>query len=240
MLGFVFEPDAPARFGLVDRHDAEAPVRWFEVAPCFMWHLSSAWDEGDEFVLLGARLAAPTRPDTRGRVRDDGPMIDGEHRFDARAWLWRLNVKTGAVREGPIDDLPIEFPRVNDAHICSGARYSYMVEIANAPTVKGRGLVKYDLATGKRDRLAFPPGWSGNEFSFAPRDGGAGEDDGYLVGFVTDEAALASELWIAPARALEDGPVARVRLPQKVAPKFHGRWIAAAQMLPHRGNSPKG
>jgi carotenoid cleavage dioxygenase len=230
-LGFVFEPDTPARIGLVDRRDAAAPVRWFEVASAFMWHLSSAWDEGDEFVLVGARIAHPTRLDARGGVREHGPIVDGEHRFDARAHMWRLNVRTGAVTERALDDLPIEFPRVNDAHICAGARYSYMVEIAaDQPTVKGSGLVKYDLATGARARLAFPPGRSGNEFSFAPRDGGSGEDDGYLVGFVTDEAELRSELWIVPAQALSDGPIARVELPQRVAPKFHGRWIAADKL----------
>jgi carotenoid cleavage dioxygenase len=191
-----------------------------------MWHLSSAWDEGEEFVLVGARIAHPTRLDAQGRVRDQGPIIDGEHRFDARPHMWRLNLGTGAVSERPLDDLWVEFPRVNDAHICSGARYSYMVEIdAEAPTVKGRGLIKYDLQRQARTRLPFPPGWSGNEFSFAPREGSAGEDDGYLVGFVTDEARLTSEFWIVPADAIEDGPVARVRLPQKVPPKFHGRWI---------------
>jgi carotenoid cleavage dioxygenase len=229
-LGFLFEPETPARIGLVERHDASAPVRWFEAAPGFMWHVSSAWDDGCEFVLTGARIAHPTRRDAAGRAFDHGPMVDGEHRFDARAYEWRLNVETGAVSERPLDDLPIEFPRVNDARICSGARYSYMVELADAPTVKGRGLVKYDLATGGRERLAFPPGWSGNEFSFAPRDGASGEDDGYLLGFVTSEAELRSELWIVPARALADGPLARVQLPQRIVPKFHGRWIGAEKL----------
>jgi carotenoid cleavage dioxygenase len=230
-LGFVFDPERPARIGLVERRDEAAPARWFEVQPCFMWHLSSAWDEGDEFVLVGARIAHPTRIDASGQVRGDGPIVDGEHRFDARPHMWRLNVRTGTVHERRLDDLWVEFPRVNDAHICSGARYSYMVEIRrDEPTVKGGGLVKYDLRSGGRERLPFPGGLIGNEVSFAPRDGGAGEDDGYLVGFVTSEADLTSEFWITPARALADGPVARVKLPQRVAPKFHGRWIPADKL----------
>jgi carotenoid cleavage dioxygenase-like enzyme len=41
---------------------------------------------------------------------------------------------------------------------------------------------------------------------------------------------LTSEFWITPAQALADGPVARVKLPQRVAPKFHGRWLSADRL----------
>ncbi len=230
-LGFVFEREKPARIGLVDRRDVDAPVRWFEIAPAFMWHLSSAWDEGGEFVLVGARIGHPTRIDSAGDLRDHGPMVDGEHRFDARPHMWRLNVATGAVREQALDDLWVEFPRVNDDYICAGARYSYMLELMqNEPTVKGCSILKYDLQRGTRERLRLPEGHIAYEVSFVPRDGGAGEDDGYLVGFVTSEADLTTDFWITPARALEGGPVARVKMPQRVVPKFHGRWIAADKL----------
>jgi carotenoid cleavage dioxygenase-like enzyme len=230
-LGFVFDEESPARIGLIDRRDAAAPPRWFPILPSFMWHLSSAWDEGDEFVLVGARIRHPTRRDSRGRVRDEGPIVDGEHRFDARPYMWRLNLKTGAVREQQLDDTCVEFPRVNDAHLCAGARYSYMLEIDRGePSVKAKGVLKYDLTQRRRERLRLPDGHIGYEVSFAPRDGSAGEDDGFLVGFVTNEADLTSEFWITPAQALAEGPVARVKLPQKVAPKFHGRWLSADKL----------
>jgi carotenoid cleavage dioxygenase len=228
MLGFTFDEEAPARIGLIERQNATAPVKWFDVSPCFMWHISSAWDDGDEFVLVGARIAHPTRIDRSGRVRNDGPIIDGEHRFDARAYMWRLNVKTGTVSERQLDDICIEFPRINDAYMGAPARYSYMLEIkADEPAVKASALLKYDLATGRRLRLSFPGHHVGYEASFAPRDGSSEEDDGYLLGFVTNEADMTSEFWVTPGRALEEGPVARIKLPQKVPPKFHGRWIAA-------------
>jgi carotenoid cleavage dioxygenase len=230
-IGFAFDAEGPTRIGLIDRRDTTAPVQWFAVSPCFMWHISSAWDDGDEFVLVGARIAHPTRIDRAGHIRNDGPIIDGEHRFDARAYMWRLNVKTGAVRERPLDDICVEFPRINDAFMGAPARYSYMVEIDAAETaVKGRSLFKYDLAKEARAQLRLPAGHIAYEASFAPRDGGKDEDDGYLVGFVTNESDLTSEFWITPSRALADGPVARVKLPQKVPPKFHGRWIPGAEL----------
>ncbi len=230
-IGFVLNDEMPARIGLVDRHDDTASPRWFEVKPCFMWHVSSAWDDGDAFVLIGARIEGATRYDRRGTVRDDLPLVDGEHRFDSHPYEWRLNVRTGAVKERQIDDTFIEFPRVNDAHIGSGARYSYMARIdTGAATLKADGLYKYDLKSGARCDLAFPLHCFGSEASFAPREGASSEDDGYVIGFVTNEAEMSSEFWITGAQDFSAGPVARIKLPQKVPPKFHGRWLTADKL----------
>ena len=228
-VGFVLNDERPARIGLLDRQDLGQPVRWFEAKPCFMWHLSSAWDEGDEFVLVGVRVEGATRVDQRGRIHDDLPLVDGEHRFDSHPYMWRLNTRTGAVVERQLDDAYVEFPRVNDDYICSGARYSYMTAIPTGePTLKATGLIKYDLQTGKKQTLRFPPHCVGYEASFAPRAGARGEDEGYLLNFVTNESDLTSEFWITRANDIEAGPVARVKLPQRVPAKFHGRWLPAS------------
>ncbi len=228
-LGFVLDDTMPARIALVDRKDTSAPIKWFNVSPCFMWHLSSAWDEGDEFVLVGARIDGATRYTKSGEIRDDLPLVDGEHRFDSHPYMWRLNVKTGQVSERQLDDAFVEFPRVNDNYICSGARYSYMPRIdTSQQTLQANGIYKYDLDSGRRVDLSFPDHHIGYEQSFAPRSGATEEDDGYLVGYVTDKNSLESEFWITPAKTLEDGPVARIKLPQRVPPKFHGRWLDAS------------
>jgi carotenoid cleavage dioxygenase-like enzyme len=228
-LGFVLNDSRPARIGLLDRRDLAAPVRWFEAKPCFMWHLSSAWDEGDEFVLVGVRVEGATRFDRQGRIRDDLPLVDGEHRFDTQPYMWRLNTRTGAVVERQLDDAFVEFPRVNDAHICSGARYSYMSAIkSDEPTLKTNGLIKYDLRADRKESFRLPAHQLCYEASFAPRDGGDGEDDGYLVNYVTSELDFTSEFWVTRARDIEAGPIARVKLPQRVPPKFHGRWLPAS------------
>ena len=228
-LGFVLDDETPARIALVDRKDESAAIKWFDIKPCFMWHISSAWDEGYEFVLVGARLDGATRHTKSGAILDDLPLVDGEHRFDSHPYMWRLNTRTGAVTERQLDDSFVEFPRVNDHHICSGARYSYMARIdINQPTLEAQGIYKYDLATGSRTDLKLPMHHIASEMSFAPRDGAKREDDGYLIGFVTDKQRMTSEFWITPADSIEDGPVARIKLPQRVPPKFHGRWVDAA------------
>ncbi len=227
-LGFMLDDDVPARIALVDRKDEAAPIKWFDIKPCFMWHISSAWDDGDEFVLVGARLDGATRFTKSGAVLDDLPLVDGEHRFDSHPYMWRLNTKTGAVIERQLDDTFVEFPRVNDRNICSGARYSYMAQIDIAqPSLEAHGLYKYDLENGRRTDLKLPAHHIASEMSFAPRDGAVNEDEGYLLGFVTNKEAMTSEFWITPAQSIEDGPVARIQLPQRVPPKFHGRWVEA-------------
>ncbi|WP_158596228.1 carotenoid oxygenase family protein [Oleomonas cavernae] len=230
-LGFVLNDAKPARIGLVDRRDESAPVRWFEIKPCFMWHLMCAWDEGDDFVLLGARLDGATRVDARGQVHDDRPMVDGEHRFDSQLYQWRLNTRDGTVREGVVDDLYIEFPRVNDAFICSGARFGYAGAIQmSARTLKAEGLAKFDLKTGRREQLRLPRGHFSNEPCFAAADASTSEDDGYVLSFVSNEAEATSELWIEAAQDFTKGPVARIKLPQRVPAGFHTRWIPAAAL----------
>ena len=225
-MGFVLDDTVPARIALVNRLDEAAPVKWFEVAPCFMWHLSSAWDEGDEFVLVGARIDGATRYTNKGEILDDLPLVDGEHRFDSHPHMWRLNTRTGQVTERQLDDTYVEFPRVNDQHICSGARYSYMPRIdISQRTLQANGLYKYDLVSGRRLDLMLPDNHIGYEQSFAPAAGARDEDDGYLLGYVTDKTSLTSEFWITPSKAFEDGPIARIKLPQRVPPKFHGRWV---------------
>ena len=227
-LGFLLNDEVPARIGLVDRKNEAAPIKWFQIEPCFMWHISSSWDEGDEFVLVGARLGGATRYTKSGAVLDDLPLVDGEHRFDSHPYMWRLNTKTGAVTESQLDDTFVEFPRVNDRYICSGARYSYMAEIdTSEKSLQAFGFYKYDLETGRRTDLRLPKHHIASEVSFAPRANASGEDDGYLLGFVTDKTSMTSEFWITPSRAFEDGPVACIKLPQRVPPKFHGRWVDA-------------
>lgn len=229
-IGFTFDQAAPCRIGLVDRA-MSGPVRWFDVSPCWIWHTLCAWDSDDEVVLYGARIASPTRVDMSGRSLEDLPMVDDEYRFDSRPHEWRLDLRTGAVRERQLDDALVEFPRVNDNYICSGARYGYYAELArDERTLKAEALLKYDLSTGVRSRVALPAGWFANEPCFAPRPGSTREDDGWVLSFVTEESSGRSELWVLDGETFAAEPVARVVLPQRKPQGFHTRWIPLASL----------
>jgi carotenoid cleavage dioxygenase-like enzyme len=110
------------------------------------------------------------------------------------------------------------------------SRYAYNVHIADSETVKFDGLLRYDRVTGERQDHRFGPGRFGSEAPFAPRDGSTGEEDGYLVSFVTDERDGRSEVEILDASDLTAGPVARVLLPQQVPVGFHATWVRSDQL----------
>jgi len=95
-------------------------------------------------------------------------------------------------------------------------------------------------AEGALQVFAFPKGRFGQECSFIPRHSMRGEDDGYLLTYVFDEAQLdpltgephtdaVSELWAIDAWTMQD-VVCRVILPQRVPYGLHGNWFTAAQV----------
>ena len=53
-----------------------------------------------------------------------------------------------------------------------------------------------------------------------------GEDAGWLMGFVHDDATNATRFAVLDATNLAAGPVAQVTLPQRAPYGFHGNWFA--------------
>ena len=46
-----FEPERGSFIGLLPRRASGSEVRWFPVAPCFVYHVVNAWDDGEQVVL---------------------------------------------------------------------------------------------------------------------------------------------------------------------------------------------
>lgn len=215
----------PSRIGLLPRDPANDQVQWFDVEPCYMWHLMCSYDDGDDFVLIGVRSANAANHDGEHEP-DDRPTVDGEHRFDTVLHEWRLNRRTGKTTERDVDNVLAELPRVNDAYVSSGASFGYAGLLdEKSRTFRFKGIAKYDLKTYERKDILFPAGWVCNEPNFVPADNPRSEDDGYIVAFVTDTQSLQSQFWIIRADEFDKGPVARLDLPQRVPAGFHGRWV---------------
>ena len=91
-------------------------------------------------------------------------------------------------------------------------------------TTEASSLRKYNLKTGNSTEHVFRNGVS-SEFVHVPGEGGTGEDDGWLIGFVYDRVRNASDLLILDAQKMESKPVARIQLPARVPQGFHGNWM---------------
>jgi carotenoid cleavage dioxygenase len=211
-----FEPERPARFGILPRRGDASQIRWFELPACYIYHVFNAWEEGSRVVLLACRLQ-----------RTD--LFDGDADGGAGARLTRFcfDLETGKATEERLDDeLATDFPRVDDRRAGRPTRHGYAARFepgASMPLIDG--LVRYDLTRGTRETYLYGAHRYGGEVVFAPRHGGTAEDDGYVVGFVHDENTGASEMLVLDARAVEQGPIARVHLPRRVPYGFHAGWV---------------
>lgn len=215
-----FEPERGARLGVLPRHGRGQDIKWFEVSPCYVFHTLNAYEDGDEVVLLACRTEG--FPDSffmppTARAGDE-PPIDKE--FAPVVYRWRLNMKTGTAREEALDDVPTDFPRINERLAGSQTRYGYAFNVNEY-----NELLKYDFEQGRSERHGHGKMRIGGEGVFVPRPNATAEDDGWLVTYVHDEGSGTSELIVLEAQDFSAPPVARVMIPARVPYGFHGAWI---------------
>ncbi|MBO0864499.1 MAG: carotenoid oxygenase family protein [Mycobacterium sp.] len=212
-LPFRWDDQYGARLGVLRRDDPYGPVRWFDIDPCYVFHIANAYDltssSANSIVLQVVRYPEMWRDNTQfGR--------------DAVLWRWTLDLDTGTVTETQLDDRGVEFPRVDDRRVGAAARYSVAV---------GSGaLVRYDLQRDSASEHRFAAdGQRGapDEAVFAPAPGQSEESAGWYLTYVYDPVRDGSDLVVIDASDFEGEPVARVRLPRRVPHGFHGNWLPA-------------
>ena len=74
-LPYSWDPDYPARLGLLPREGGPDDVRWFEIDPCFVFHTLNAYEDGDTVVVdvvRHDRMFATVLQRSRRRSLDDG------------------------------------------------------------------------------------------------------------------------------------------------------------------------
>jgi carotenoid cleavage dioxygenase len=73
----------------------------------------------------------------------------------------------------------------------------------------------------------FGDGVFGSETGVARKPAAIDEDDAWLVTFTSDVTADESHCAIYDAKSLTDGPIARIRLPERISSGTHAFWAAA-------------
>jgi carotenoid cleavage dioxygenase len=222
-MPFRWDHDYVARIGLLPRDATAADTVWVEVDPCYVFHPMNAYDDGDTVVLDVARH--------RTMFRND---LDDSSDGHPQLVRWRLNPATGTVLTEMIDDRPQEFPRIDERLTGQPYRYGYAAGVGVAQLGGGSEVsttvVKHDLHTGAAEAHALGAGRTAGEFVFVAASPDAGEDEGWLMGFVHDAATDRSELVVLDATNLAADPVARVLLPTRVPAGFHGNWVPAGAL----------
>ena len=216
-----FEPQYGSRIGVMPRHGTDEDIKWFDVETGVVIHTANAWDEGNEVVLQASRSRTA---DIAGAGTSEGNNLEENQ---GHLYEWRIDLETGSISERTLSDIPCDFTRVNDDYACHKTRYVYAGIFNTERAFTFDGIMKYDNETSATEAFKYGPNRHGGEAVFAPKVGGSGEDDGYLVCFVHDEAANQSECLIIDAQHLAAGPVASIIMPFRVPYGFHAGWVGA-------------
>ncbi|HPY23371.1 MAG TPA: carotenoid oxygenase family protein [Mycobacterium sp.] len=208
-----------ARFGVLRRDDPFGEVRWFDIDPCYVFHVANAYEtnpngaagESNSLVVQGCRYPELWRN-------------DGGFGASAVLWEWVVDLVSGTVAERQLDDRAVEFPRIDDRLAGLPARYAVSVGDAR--------LVRYDLRTGVAAEHVFggpdAPGGPGEAVFVPSPSGPADEAAGWYLAYVYEPTRDSSDLVIIDAADFSGEPVARIRLPRRVPYGFHGNWIPNA------------
>lgn len=221
-----FFKDLPARFALVSR--ATRALRWFEAAPTYVLHFVNAFEDGDEVVLDG--------------YAQDNPLPKPDPSHGEHAWLmgqidlatlkphlrrWRFDLKTGKTHEQELSPTHTEFPSINPR--AAGRRHRYVYSMTARPGwFLFNGLLRTDLETGVEDAFRYEEGIYASEAPVAAR--GGAEDHAWVVSFISDTRRDLSECHVFDGRKISDGPVARIRLPERIASGTHACFAARAEL----------
>ena len=210
----------PARVGLLPREGEADDILWLPLDPCFVFHTVNAYDLSDGRVALDV-IAYDRMFAADNLAPDEAPR--GFER-------WLIDPQAGAVVQTTLDATPQELPVINDRRRGLSYRYAYALGLPSEPSESLVGeapLIKHDLERQTRVVHAFGPGRIAGEFVFVPRAPNGAEDDGWLMGYVTEAEGAGTALEVLDAQSIAAAPVATVRLPHRIPPGIHGAWLPA-------------
>jgi carotenoid cleavage dioxygenase-like enzyme len=201
-------------------------MRGFHGEPCYVFHALNAWEEGDRIVAYVMQSeAAPLFP-----LPDGTPGDSTKASSRLCRWTFDLAGYTDTFKQEYADDLPGEFPRLDERFAETKSRHGYYAA-HQRPALAGGSfdtIAHLDLATGRRDPFAAPVGDAVSEPIFVPRGPDAPEGEGWLLTVVWRAEERRSDLPVLDAGALADGPAAVIQLSHRVPLGFHGNWRPGA------------
>jgi carotenoid cleavage dioxygenase len=220
-LPYQWDRDYTPRVGLIPRAGTAADTIWVELdEPCFVYHPLNAYDDGDAVVV--DLVVHP-------RAFDD-PVHGDPAQGTPSLQRWTIGPSGRSFRREVIDERGQEFPRADERLATKRHRYGYAVgadleAMGDGTTDEGTQLLKHDVVAGTSTVHEFGPGRVPSEFVFVPAADDAGEDEGWLIGYVSDHTTGTAAFEILDATDVAAEPVGRVDLPVRIPVGFHGNWI---------------
>jgi len=214
--------DHAARVGMVAR-TGNAATQWFELEPCFVFHVVNAFDDGDGMIVDVIRQPSAFTAEAGSDAPTGGTLQ-----------RWTLDPSRRRVTEECLDAGRQDFPTIDPRRRGRTYRFAWLVELDDAEGGGREFLVKHDLARAETSRHALGAGRQADRIAFVPAHARADEDEGFVLGFVYDSTRGASDLLVLDARRMHAPPLAVVELPCRVPFGREAKWLPqnAAQDTP--------
>ena len=242
---FNFNNGTNGRIGIIVRDQLLnqkklANIRWFDIEPCWVFHLANGWDEDDVITLIGHRYAEFDMNLFQLSFDTNITQI-----MDHELYRWRISLREGGkVEEGPMnvgklyqDGYYPVMPLVNPD--IRGKKNRFMFSALYKDVVgmgynrKYIGILKYDFEQENvvKKILYDEESDNGNtEFVIIPKKDGVEEDDVYIGSLVFNYKTDKTRLVIYDGKSMNDKPVATVFLNSKVPIGFHGMFVSQDEL----------
>jgi len=216
---FLFDRDFPCRIGVMPRDSTTDAVRWFDVDSSFVFHTVNAHQSGQIVTLDAIRYPELW---TESPTEEFSPAVP---------YRYEIDLKSGSVTEGPLDDRWVEFPMI-DRDRMTGRQHSISWTADIGPTTEAprASTIVQHRADGSSDSAAsymLPDNDVAGEPMFVADPDGSAEGDGWIFLAVYRSESHRSDVVILDARDVAGGPVASIELPVRVPEGFHAAWSPA-------------
>jgi carotenoid cleavage dioxygenase-like enzyme len=222
---YAWEGNRPGYLGVVGRDAPIDTMRWFEVEPCYVFHVFNAWTEGNRVVCDVLRSERPdVFPDADGQMPPPNVNLPRPVR-----WTLDLDAMTDVVRSEVLAERQGESPRCDERLTGRAYRHAFYVSGGPASGASGpmfTGVVHLDLETGRSAEWEVPEGDSISEAVFVPSTPDATEGRGWLLAVQHVARENRSDLLVFDAEDVHRGPVARAASRHRVPAGFHGNWVS--------------
>ncbi len=211
-----WQPECGTMIGVMPRDGGGKDVRWLRTDPCFVFHPMNAHSEGDKVICEVAQFPVL-------------PLFDHPDAGPPNLHRWTIDLGRGDVKMERLDDIPAEFPRLDERY--TGLRYEHGYACGSLREREGAitfdSILHYNLKTGSRSAHVLPEGCYTGEPVFVPSRPNAPEGEGVLLATIYREDERSSDLLVLDAENVEKSPIATIKLPTRVPFGFHGNWRPA-------------
>jgi len=218
---FKWEPNLNTRFAIMPRHGNDKDVIWFEDQSTMGFHVVNAREESDKIILEMVAID--------DILHDAIAFSDDNAIYKNYFTRWTFDLKKRKITKERLDEMNVEFPRIDERFVGRNNQYAYMNGTINESSLNlFDSIICYDVKNNKNQVHHFGQGAFPLEPIFVPRSLDAQEGDGFLLSYVYREAHNRSDLVILEAQQVDAPPLAIVQLPHRVPFGFHGCWVDAS------------